>query len=536
MMKSNQTELNKIKRLKIQKEIEAVIGNLHKRKSGDFETLIRQVNKAYQPITYNPAQFAASLATQLLLMLEYGRGTGKSTFLADRIRKNIYQMPRSKGFIVGSTFQQILTRTLPSTIAGLKMQGLYEGLHFFVGKRPPTKWQKTWKTAYQEPLKHDNYITFWNGTGIHLISQDRPGMARGINTDWGIGDEAALLDKTKLDEEVHSTNRGTNVKKFKDEPLFGSLAYTTSTPLTQSGQWIIDMELQALANPKEIKFLRANATLNYQNLRDGWFKDMQRIMPKYLYDAEILNIRIKTVENGFYPLLNSSHEYSAYDYGYYHQVGIKQNSKGDGDCKTDKPLYIGVDFGAVINSLVVGQETLNGFNLINCMYVLSPKIIDDLMNDFADYYEPQSKKMVYMHYDASANNKKENSRITTAKQAANILRARGWTVITATKARVNSLHEIRFNLWNILLKGESGKPVIGINKDNCKHLLFSMQKAPAKKSQRGLIQKDKSSEKNPRNALTATHLSDAADYLILGVFSYLLRNFSMMPKSSVHNG
>jgi hypothetical protein len=532
---NQQLETRLAKQAKIEKEIETAIQYLHSRQSGNFESLIKQVNEHYKPLIYNPAQYISSIVEQLELFLEFGRATGKSTLIADRIRKLVYEMPRSKGFIVGNTFQQILTRTLPSTIQGLRMQGLFEGLHYFVSKRPPVKWQKSWAKAYQEPLKNDNYISFHNGTGIHLISQDGIGMARGINTDWGIGDEAALLDKNKLDEEVHSTNRGTNVDVFEGNKLFGSLLYTSSTPLTLDGQWFIDMELQALANPKKMKFLRADARLNYQNLRKGWFADMKRMMPDYLYQAEIMNKRVGKTENSFYPLLSQSHEYSAYDYGYYQQVSIEANSKGDGDCDTKKPLYLGIDFGAAINCMIVGQETLNGFNIINDLFVLTPKIVDDLMEQFAKYYESHEEKLVYMYYDSSANNAKENSRITTANQAAEVLKKRGWRVLKLTTSRSNALHETRFNLWNILLKGEPGKPQIRFNKENCKHLLFSMQQAPAKKSSKGLIQKNKGSERNTKEALKATHLSDAADYLILGLFSNLLRGYAQLPQSQSYS-
>jgi hypothetical protein len=38
------------------------------------------------------------------------------------------------GVLVGETYQQMLSRTLPSTKAGLDMFGIYEGIDYVVGK------------------------------------------------------------------------------------------------------------------------------------------------------------------------------------------------------------------------------------------------------------------------------------------------------------------------------------------------------------------------------------------------------------------
>jgi hypothetical protein len=48
--------------------------------------------------------------------------------------KAVKQMPRATGVLVGETYQQMLSRTLPSTKAGLDMFGIYEGIDYVVGK------------------------------------------------------------------------------------------------------------------------------------------------------------------------------------------------------------------------------------------------------------------------------------------------------------------------------------------------------------------------------------------------------------------
>ena len=72
--------------------------------SGDFESLMRQVDDHYREIRYNSSQMIAILATGALpikeLDLEWGRGTGKTTVFA-KISKVFFVF---KVFSVNSIF------------------------------------------------------------------------------------------------------------------------------------------------------------------------------------------------------------------------------------------------------------------------------------------------------------------------------------------------------------------------------------------------------------------------------------------------
>jgi len=68
------------------------------------------------------------------IVLEWARGSGKSTILGWFVKEAVKQMPRATGVIVCETYQQALSRTLPSTKAGLEMFGIYEGIDYVVGK------------------------------------------------------------------------------------------------------------------------------------------------------------------------------------------------------------------------------------------------------------------------------------------------------------------------------------------------------------------------------------------------------------------
>ena len=126
----------------------------------------------------------------------WGRGTGKSEgLIAPRTLHNIFTMPRSNGVYVASTFQQLLTRTLPGVLAGWNRMGYKEGVHFTINK-PFSKGFNVPK-SYAHPLSHQHYIHWFNGSGIYMVSQDRVGSSNGLSLDWIIGDEAKLLNKKR---------------------------------------------------------------------------------------------------------------------------------------------------------------------------------------------------------------------------------------------------------------------------------------------------------------------------------------------------
>lgn len=492
---------------------------------------------ATNEITYNLAQLAFIIKRVLITILEWGRGTGKSTILARAIIDNVTQLPRSTGVLVAETYAQIKTRTLPSTIQGLEQHGYIKGVHFFVGRRPPEAWN--WPEPYQPPLDYKHCIIFWNGTVMLFLSQDGGAASgRGLNVDWVVGDEAARLNKEKFETDVLLTNRGNMYSKaeypdgtwkyFKDCPLHHSIVLASSTPVTASGMWFIQYDELARLHPDKYVMIRASAEVNRHNLGDEYFANARATMPDFLYKAEVENIRITRVEDGFYPLLNdTAHTYNDFNNEYYFNLAnnITPDCQGDHDLDLDSPLIAGVDWGANINCMVVAQRQGDEFRFLKNFFVKPPKIIDHLIDDeFAPYYRKHRNKKIYLWYDATGNNKQANERRTYAQQLKDKLQEHGWTVQLMTERRDNESHLTKYQLWNALLKGDDPRmPKILFNKSNCNELWISMTTAPAKQGQRSAIQKDKSSERNQKmDQEHATHFSDAADVIIVGMFVHLL--------------
>ncbi len=471
-------------------------------------------------IQLNFPQLLTIIATQKHKRLEWGRGTGKSTILAWFIKEMCYQMPRATFTLVGETYGQILTRTLPSTISALEMLGYHKDHHYWIGRRPPASWKID--EPFEPPLNYDHFFIWHNGAGFHLVSQDRPGSGRGLNIDGCIGDEMQLLDIDRLFADVLATNRG-HLNRYKSA-LHHSTLFAGTIPLTQKGKWIYNEEKQALENPNEILYLRASAEENRHNLGDEFFTLNRRMLTDLMYNAEILNIRPGKIDGGFYPHLNEQiHYYNSFDYSYldgldYNFIELKaENCKRDNDVKRDEPIDIALDYGAAINWIVSGQEVENKFRFQKACFVKQPGLTSDVVRMFCDYYLYHNCKHVNYYYDQTAIGK---SGLISASYKDDVIKTfndSGWTVTEHYLGPVPS-YQARYRLWGMGLTGDQRIPSPFFNKQNCIALLVSMQNAPIREGKNG-FEKDKRSEgKLKDNREEATDGSDAADTLYFGKY------------------
>lgn len=458
------------------------------------------------------------------IILEWARGTGKSTILGWFIKEAVKQMPKATGILVGETYSQILSRTLPSTKQGLEMFGIYEDIDYVVGKSGKSL---GFEMPFQSPSKSwDNVIHFSNGFILIMVSNDMPNAGRGINSSFVAGDEAALLDQERLFNNVQTTNRSTCGGLYADKPLCNAEIYVSSVAMTKKGQWFTDMEKKAIAKPWEVLFIKSDAFQNKHNLSADWFAKMKDQAPsKMHYEAEILNIRPKKVTNGFYPQLNAKTHYykDSFDLEYLSLIGVRAkrkdfNCKQDTDLDPSKPLIMTIDWGNIL-TMTISQDLGDVYKCLKTFHVTSPSIIDDLINDeFAPYYEPQKKfnNTIEFYYDRNGNNKTPNSRVTFAEQATECLKRLGWKVIAKVrKGQENPPHNDKFIVLNYLLKhgGTNRLPLIQINENNCNNLIISLENAPAMEGkQSNTIVKDKRSERSTTTPQEhATHFSDTFD-------------------------
>lgn len=476
-------------------------------------------------LEYNLAQFIFFKSKQKHANIEGGRGIGKSTVAAKRVTDFVYQLPRSKIAVPGNTYKNLLKNTLPGTLDGLSRMGFANNQHYVVGRKPPLNWR--WPEAYQPPLDYEGVITFYTGTTLQLISLETDYGGRGPNYDGVIGDEAGIMDVTRLTNNVLASNRG-NMDRFRNHWLHHSTLFLSSTPQTEVGKWFLQQQLEAEKFPTEILYMIAPSTINAHNLGKDWFEDNKRKMYPSQYNAEIMCIRNDKVENGFYPYFEETkHCYDASNVNYlfsldYNVDALREdNSKSDSDVQNDRPIDIACDWGTNINCVVCGQDAPMGneYKVLNALYVKSPLTIPDLAYKFTEYYGNHSKKELNFYYDHTAQPKGASTGTSYADDFTKALISRGWTVNRKYVGQAPD-HKSKYIYFINAFKEDTNTrlPRIRFNKNNCKQLIVSIQQAGAIEGRQG-IEKDKRPEKK-KNAIheDTTHLSDAMDTLLFFKF------------------
>ncbi len=309
-----------------------------------------------------------------------GRGTGKSYKIGWEVHQIVRNMPRSITSITGRTFGQMLTRTLPSTLKFLEKLGYEKDKDFVIGVKPP----KTFIEPYEKVTKYKDFISFSNGTGFMMLSQERAGSARGPNLDREIVDEALTLNKERYDEEVSPANRGNEEhfgfkapKRIKQHHGF---RYVSSMPYTRDQMWllrygdyymeeaeipifdiwnrVVKLQLQVIeaaisgdtrlfkdiwnetvrlkkqiapfVSKDGLLFTLANAFDNVQNLGMSYITREYKKQTLLTFMIEILNWIVDKVEDCYYPLDSQRHiYYDAYNDDFIR--GMAENSNWDID-------------------------------------------------------------------------------------------------------------------------------------------------------------------------------------------------------------
>lgn len=214
-----------------------------------------------QKIQFNPAQQIGLLLQAKNKCDIWGRGTGKSAGIAWDINLINRTMPRALTAVTGQTFGQLLTRTLPSTFKLLESMGYKMHVsakdpgNYVINRRPPDHFLQ----PYEKVMKFDNFISFSNGNGLLLLSQDRAGSARGASVDYEILDEALTINKQRYDEETSPTNRG-------NEGIFGHVARNRSP-----GTMVSTIPVQCRTPPNKNGCL-ISATTTKKNAESGFSK------------------------------------------------------------------------------------------------------------------------------------------------------------------------------------------------------------------------------------------------------------------------
>lgn len=514
-----------------------------------------------QKIYLNDAQYyLLSLAPRTLVGV-CGRGIGKGVIQASRMLQFVQQMPRcSLGFVVPSV-KRGLTNILPSILMHLNNWGYRKDVHYTLGHRPPKAWH--WVKPIWEPENYDNVLSFYNGSYVTLISQDRTGTSNSMSLDGLIIDEAKFINFEQLKNETFQANRG-NEMYFGKCYLHHGMTITSDMPVTKAGSWFLNYEQhmdkdvlhvveglvyavwrlkqrmakgetehdrQRLAELRQqLNYFRGHLVLykeyssleNLAILGERYFLDMKRNLPALTFATSILGLRLGISMDGFYSGLRPVNLYTAPNISHLDGMEYDFNRLQMEDCRMDAdlddnaPLIIAFDANANINWCVVGQVGIDGkLRVINSLYVKYERKLPELMDDFCRYYAHFKRKQVVFYYDTTfiANNYAlHNDDFHMAIVRA--LKKEGWFVHDVCIGRQLG-HIEKQALINRMFQGRANHQVL-INRDNNRDLLLSIQTAGVymgKKDKRG----EKLAETEEDKLENRTDGSDAFDTLCIGV-------------------
>lgn len=517
-------------------------------------------NATEKELYLNDPQQLVYLINAPVTICIWGRGTGKSEgVIATLVIDKLFRMPRSKGIIIGPTFQHLLVNTLPPVIEMWKRMGYHRDVHYIIGRKPPKSWG--WPDPFNSPLSPKHGIFWFNGSCQVLVSQDRVSNSAGPSVDYIIGDEAKHLNHEKL-QETFQTNRG-NRQYFNNQSCHHSIVFCTDMPTSPKSGWIFsyesdmdedDIKLCKILIKKQLqlkdqlpdasktkkvainrKIAKYEEALEYirkggeseesmvyfsefsslENLRvlgPAFIREQKRNLPPLKYRASILNERVKKEEGMFYPMLDEdTHYYTKFRYQKIDQIGfdftklVKHDYDQDGDVDPDEALDITLDYNAKINNLVVCQ----GADAINHLFVKSPLMLKDVVKKFCKYYKDHPTKEVVYRYDHTAIG--SNAMLgdyTFADQVIDILHEEGWDVIDIYTGQAPG-YDSRYEMINNALRGCADLPMPKFNSHNCEHLLISMENTMTRQGPSG-FEIDKRSERDD-NILPehATHAQEA---------------------------
>lgn len=516
-----------------------------------------------QKIYLNDAQYYFAAIDARDEVAVCGRGLGKGLLQAHRMLRFVQQMPRcSIGFVVPSV-KRGLTNILPSIMMHLNNWGYRKDTHYCIGHRPPKTMR--WDEPVWKPENYENVISWYNGSTVALISQDRTGSSNSMSLDGLIIDEAKFINFERLKDETFQANRG-NEMHFGKCYLHHGMTITSDMPVTKAGSWFLNyrdqMDTDVLevveglvgqtwqtkqrmrqhpdrADRYRVQLERLRRTTdefrshlllykeyssleNLAILGERFFYDQKRNLPALTFATSILGLRLGISMDGFYSGLRPINLYTAPNLSHLDGMDYdfkrlqSEDCRMDGDIDQSLPLIIAFDANANINWCVVGQVGEDGkLRVLKSLYVKYERKLPELCEDFCRYYTYLKRKQVIFYYDTTfiANNYAlHNDDFHTAIKRA--LKKEGWSVQDVCIGRQVG-HIEKQALINRMFQGRANHQVL-INRDNNRDLLLSIQTAGVylgKKDKRG----EKLAETEEDKLENRTDGSDAFDTLCIGV-------------------
>jgi hypothetical protein len=339
---------------------------------------------------------------------------------------------------------------------------------------------------------------------------------------------AAQMKISKLHQRIQTDNSGVSLKRLYTEVRKYQILISK-----------LRMPNKSTGHGSLVYYSEASSYENIDVLGEEYFEKQRRNMTPFNFDTSIKNIRPKKDQHSFYPDLDETkHGYSKFDNSYLdslnYDIEAAENvdCRQDGDLMNDEPLYMGFDYGASFNCVLIGQLLGSGsINAVKGMHVNYPQKIKDLIADIKRYYAPHKRKHIIYFYDHTAIGEEGKTDTTYMDEVIDAFRKDdqygSWAVEAVYIGHTPSPDD-RYKMWSNLLIGDLGVQ-FRYNRNNCEDWETSCMNAPVIQAG-NKMKKDKSSEKKKPGKREyvvpqeeATHYSDAGDTLVNGMLSRMNR-------------
>jgi hypothetical protein len=187
------------------------------------------------------AQLCAMIMTRFFYAV-LGRGSAKTTdIICERLIEMAYDMPGAPIAWVADTYSNLQKNVLPSIMEGLERKGYIEGVHYVIGKEPPTfkqseleeldpKYRAQFWKPYNKLATYKHTMIWFTGLNVTFGSLDKPASLAGRSYVHVIGDEVKYFPEAKI-ENILRANRGYAIK-YSHSVFYLGQTFTTDQPNT----------------------------------------------------------------------------------------------------------------------------------------------------------------------------------------------------------------------------------------------------------------------------------------------------------------
>lgn len=427
-----------------------------------------------QEIYYNAMQLNAEIVDANILIIEGGRGVGKTEgVLGPRTMRVAADIPRETSVLAHKTYVALLSNIVPNLIAYYNSPRgkdekplLREGIDFVIGEKDlPKHFQKP-----RFPVQHPEHTIFYaNGHNIRLVATDQPDAIAGANIVHAFVEEMKHNKGEKLKTRIFPAMRvgritqGQGINNMQKSPYYQGVTGISDSARISLGEdsWFYEYEQQmnqdlideivtvslhiheALYNIEQGKdivtmrkrvakwtpilremragavyYQRVSTFINKEVLGTKYFATQKKILTPDEFLTSICTVREKRVSNMFFP--NFREDVHVFDDGYKYEIIMKFNLKDSFSITSeylkyydpDAKLELGFDPGSFA-SFVVGQEKKkqNEYRVLKEFYVYAPEDLPDLARKFNAFFINRRNRHIDLYYDRAGNQKKNKQKL-----------------------------------------------------------------------------------------------------------------------------